>query len=246
MAENYEDNKEYKVTESDKEIVSFVVGHCDKWRDHRDVNYLQDWDEYERLFRGIWAAEDKMRESERSRIVTPALQQAIEAKQAEISEAVFGRGEFFDVVDDRQDINPADVELMKQQMHEDFKRSKIKKSLDNIILLGELFGTGIGEITIKDTTVLAPATQPIPGAQVAAIGVTEKQQFLVELNPIHPRNFLIEPNARTVEDALGVAVEEYMSFHTIVKGMEDGIYRKCDIAPSYYTTVNSVLFATMA
>jgi hypothetical protein len=236
MAENYEDNKEYKVTESDKEIVSFVVGHCDKWRDHRDVNYLQDWDEYERLFRGIWAAEDKMRESERSRIVTPALQQAIEAKQAEISEAVFGRGEFFDVVDDRQDIDPSDVELTKQQMHEDFKRSKIKKSLDNIILLGELFGTGIGEITIKDTTVLAPATQPIPGAQVAAIGVTEKQQFLVELNPIHPRNFLIEPNARTVDDALGVAVEEYMSFHTIVKGMEDGIYRKCDIAPSYYTT----------
>jgi predicted house-cleaning noncanonical NTP pyrophosphatase (MazG superfamily) len=236
MAENYEDNKEYKETESDKEIVSFVVGHCDKWRDHRDVNYLQDWDEYERLFRGIWAAEDKMRESERSRIVTPALQQAIEAKQAEISEAVFGRGEFFDIVDDRQDINPSDVELTKQQMHEDFKRSKIKKSLDNIILLGELFGTGIGEITIKDTKVLAPATQPIPGANVAAIGVTEKQQFLVELNPIHPRNFLIEPNARTVDDALGVAVEEYMSFHTLVKGMEDGIYRKCDIAPSYSTT----------
>jgi hypothetical protein len=236
MAENYEDGKEYEVTESDKEIVSFVVDHCDKWRDHRDVNYLANWDEYERMFRGIWAAEDKMRESERSRIVTPALQQAIEAKQAEISEAVFGRGEFFDVVDDRADQNPADVELTKQQMHEDFKRSKIKKSLDNIILLGELFGTGIGEITVKDTTVLAPATQPIPGANVAAIGVTEKKQFLVELNPIHPRNFLIEPNARTVEDALGVAVEEYMSFHTIVKGMEDGIYRKCDIAPSYATT----------
>ena len=232
MAENYEDGKLYEETESDKEIVEFVVEHCDKWRDHRDVNYLSNWDEYERLFRGIWAAEDKMRESERSRIVTPALQQAIEAKQAEISEAVFGRGEFFDVIDDRQDQDPSDVELTKQQMHEDFKRSKIKKSLDNIILLGELFGTGIGEITIKDTTVLAPATQPIPGAEVAAIGVTEKKQFLVELNPIHPRNFLIEPNARTVEDSLGVAVEEYMSFHTVVKGMEDGIYRKCDISPS--------------
>lgn len=236
MAENYEDGKEYEVTESDKEIVSFVVSHCDKWRDHRDVNYLGNWDEYERLFRGIWAAEDKMRESERSRIVTPALQQAIEAKQAEISEAVFGRGEFFDIVDDRQDQNPADVELVKQQMHEDFKVSKIKKSLDNVILLGELFGTGIGEILVKETTVMTPATQPIPGAEVAAIGVQEEQKFLVELNPIHPRNFLIEPNARTVDDALGVAVEEYMSFHTIVKGMEEGIYRKCDISPMYETT----------
>lgn len=232
MAENQKEYQLYEETESDKEIVEFVVEHCDKWRDHRDVNYLNKWDEYERLFRGIWDSADKMRDSERSRVVTPALQQAIEAKQAEISEAVFGRGEFFDIVDDRVDQNPADVELTKQQMHEDFKRSKIKKSLDNIILLGELFGTGIGEITVKDTTVLAPATQPIPGAQVAAIGVTESKQFLVELNPIHPRNFLIEPNARTVDDALGVAVEEYMSFHTIIKGMEDGIYRKCEITPS--------------
>ena len=232
MAENQKEYQLYEETESDKEIVEFVVEHCDKWRDHRDVNYLNKWDEYERLFRGIWDSADKMRESERSRIVTPALQQAIEAKQAEISEAVFGRGEFFDIVDDKVDQNPADVELTKQQMHEDFKRSKIKKSLDNIILLGELFGTGIGEITVKDTTVLAPATQPIPGSQVAAIGVKESKQFLVELNPIHPRNFLIEPNARTVDEALGVAVEEYMSFHTIIKGMEDGIYRKCEITPS--------------
>ena len=232
MAENQTEVKLYEESESDKEIVEFVVEHCDKWRDHRDVNYLDKWDEYERLFRGIWDSADKMRDSERSRVVTPALQQAIEAKQAEISEAVFGRGEFFDIVDDKVDQNPADVELTKTQMHEDFKRSKVKKSLDNIILLGELFGTGIGEITVKDTTVLAPATQPIPGAQVAAIGVKETKQFLVELNPIHPRNFLIEPNARTVDDALGVAVEEYMSFHTIIKGMEDGIYRQCDIVPS--------------
>ena len=233
MAENENEYKLYEETESDKEIVEFVKEHCDKWRDHRDVNYTNDWDEYERLFRGIWAAEDKMRESERSRLVTPALQQAIEAKQAEISEAVFGRGEFFDVIDNRTDANPADVELVKTQMHEDFKVSKIKRAIDDIILMGELFGTGIGEILVKEKTVLAPATEPIPGAQVAAIGVKETKKFMVELNPVNPRNFLIEPNARTIEESLGVAIEEYVSFHTVVKGMEDGVYRKCDITPSY-------------
>ena len=236
MAENENEYKLYEETESDKEIVSFVKEHCDKWRDHRDVNYTDDWDEYERLFRGIWAAEDKMRESERSRLVTPALQQAIEAKQAEISEAVFGRGEFFDVIDNRTDANPADVELVKTQMHEDFKVSKIKRAIDDIILMGELFGTGIGEILVKEKTVLAPATEPIPGAQIAAIGVKETKKFMVELNPVNPRNFLIEPNARTIEESLGVAIEEYVSFHTVVKGMEDGVYRKCDIAPSYETS----------
>jgi hypothetical protein len=233
MAENYSDDKEYEVTESDKEIVSFVTHHTDLWRNHRDVNYLQQWEEYERLWRGIWAAEDKMRDSERSRIITPALQQAIESKQAEISEAVFGRGEFFDIVDDRQDQDKSDVVLIRNQMHEDFKMTKVKRSIDEIVLLAELYGTGIGEIVIEEKKVLAPATQPIEGTDVAAIGVRETKKFLVGLNPINPRNFLIEPNAHSVEDSLGVAVEEYMSFHQIVKGMEDGIYRKCDIAPSY-------------
>ena len=233
MAENPTDVKMYEQTESDKEIVQFVKNHTDKWRNHRDVNYTNQWEEYERLWRGIWAAEDKMRDSERSRIITPALQQAIESKQAEISEAVFGRGEFFDIADDRIDQDPTDVALIKNQMHEDFKQTKVKRAIDEIVLLAELYGTGIGEIVIEEKKVLAPATQPIPGTDVAAIGVQEEKKFLVGLNPINPRNFLIEPNARSVEESLGVAVEEYMSFHTIIKGIEDGVYRKCDIAPSY-------------
>lgn len=233
MAENYSDDKEYEVTESDKEVTSFVMHHCDLWRNHRDVNYTLQWEEYERLWRGIWAAEDKMRDSERSRIITPALQQAIESKQAEISEAVFGRGEFFDIVDDQRDQDKSDVILIRNQMHEDFKQTKIKRSIDEIVLLAELYGTGIGEIVVEEKKVLAPATQPIAGTDVAAIGVQETKKFLVGLNPINPRNFLIEPNARSVEDSMGVAIEEYMSFHQIVKGMEDGVYRKCKISPSY-------------
>ena len=225
--------KEDMMTDDDKELVSFIVDQCNTWRDHRDVNYLDKWEEYERLFRGIWDALDKTRESERSRLVTPALQQAIESKQAEISEAVFGRGEFFDIVDDRNDQDPNDVALVRKQMHEDFKTSRIKKSLDDIILLGELYGTGIGEILVKEKTVMSPATQAIPGTQMAAIGVQETKQFMIDLYPVNPRNFLIEPNARTVEDSLGVAIEEYVSYHSVVRSMADGTYRKVNISPSY-------------
>jgi hypothetical protein len=228
--------EEAEETAKDKELVEFVLAHCDEWRNHRDTNYLPYWDEYERMFRGIWAAEDKMRDSERSRLVTPAMQQAIEAKQAEISEAVFGRGEWFDIADDVQDQDPMDVALVRTQMHEDFKRSRIKKAVDDVILLAELYGTGIGEIVVNEETVLSPATQPIPGATVAAIGVMEKKQFMVGLNAINPRNFLIDPNATTVEDSLGVAIEEYMSYYTIVEGIEDKIYRKVSIDPSYRST----------
>lgn len=226
--------KEDEVTSEDKELVSFVVDHCNRWRDHRNVNYLDKWEEYERLFRGIWDAADKTRDSERSRLITPALQQAIESKQSEISEAVFGRGEWFDIVDDMRDPDKNDIALTRTQMHEDFKFSKVKKALDNIILLGELYGTGIGEITVAEKKVMTPATQPIPNSQgVAAIGVNETKKFLVELHPINPRNFLIEPNATDVESSLGVAIEEYVPYHTVVQGMVDGTYRKVDITPSY-------------
>ncbi len=37
------------------------------------------------------------------------------------SEAVFGRGEFFAIVDDRMDQDKNDIALVRQQMHEDFK-----------------------------------------------------------------------------------------------------------------------------
>lgn len=221
---------------ADKELVAYVLDHCDEWRNHRDVNYVQYWQEYERLFRGMWDPSDKTRQSERSQLVTPAIAQAVEGKQAEISEAVFGRGEWFDIEDDMNDQQPQDIELVKNQMHEDFRQTKIKKAIDNIILLAEMYGTGIGEIVIEEKTVMAPATEPIPGSTVAAIGVREKKQFMVGLNAINPRNFLIDPNAATVDDSLGVAIEEYMSYYTIVQGIEKGIYRKVSITPSYRST----------
>jgi hypothetical protein len=234
--ENIDKNEFVNETDADKELVSFVLDHCTEWRDHRDVNHVIYWEEYERLFRGIWDPADKTRESERSQLITPAMAQAVESKQAEISEAVFGRGDWFDIEDDINDQDKSDIQLVRRQMHEDFRRSRIKKSIDNIILLGEMYGTGIGEIVIEEQTILSPATQPIPGANIAAIGTMEKTQFMVGLNAINPRNFLIDPNAETVDDSLGVAIEEYMSYYTIVQGIEKGIYRKVDVVPSYRDT----------
>jgi hypothetical protein len=190
------------------------------------------WLEYERVFRGIWAAEDKTRESERSRIISPATQQAIETRHAEIMEAIFGQGEFFDISDDVLDVdgNPLDVEQIKVQLHEDFKRDKIKKAIDQIELMAEIYGTGIGEIIVKTEKQYIPATQAIPGiANAAAIGVQEKDRVAVKIKPVNPKNFLIDPNADSIDDALGVAIEKYVSIHKIVEGIERGIYKKVDI-----------------
>ena len=227
-----EQNEYQEPSDSDKEIVNFVVNHCDRWRDWRDVNCLSDWLEYERIFNGEWDAQDKTRDSERSRIVTPATQQAVETRHAEIMEAIFGQGEFFDIQDDIRDVNgsPLDVEAIKAQLMEDFKVDKIRKAIDQIELLAEIYGTGIGEIVVKTEKVFVPATQAIPG-QIgqAAIGVEEKNRIAVKIVPVNPRNFLFDPNGTSIDDCMGVAIEKYVSIHKIVKGQEEGIYRKVKV-----------------
>ena len=230
-----EENEFDEPSEADKELVGFVVDHCNRWRDYRDVNFLPDWLEYERIFRGQWASEDKTRESERSRIVTPATQQAVETRHAEIMEAIFGQGDYFDIEDNLQDVggNPIDVELIKAQLMEDFKKDKIRKSIDQIELMAEIYGTGIGEIIVKTEKEYIPATQAIPG-QVgqAAIGVLEKDRIGVKIMPVNPKNFLFDPNGTSIDDCMGVAIEKYVSIHKIVQGIEKGIYRKVDITTS--------------
>jgi hypothetical protein len=233
--EKLEQNQFYEPTEADKELTDFVVDHCNRWRDYRDTNFLPDWLEYERIFRGQWASEDKTRESERSRIVTPATQQAVETRHAEIMEAIFGQGEFFDIQDDIRDVNnnPIDVGIIKAQLMEDFKRDKIRKSIDQIELMAEIYGTGIGEIVVKTEKQFVPSTQPIPGQMSqAAIGVVEKDRVSVRISPVNPKNFLFDPNGTSVDDCMGVAIEKYISIHKIVEGIERGIYRKVDITTS--------------
>ncbi len=219
-------------TENDLKLAQWVVSHTDRWRDYRDQNYLDKWLEYERIFRGQWAAEDRTRDSERSRIISPATQQAIETRHAEIMEAIFGQGEWFDIEDDIRDVNgnPLDIEQLKAQLMEDFSRDKIKKAVDQIELMAEIYGTGIGEIVVKMEKEYAPATQAIPGEMgIAAIGVEEKDRVSVKLIPVNPKNFLIDPNATSLDDSMGCAVEKFVSVHKVVESMEKGIYRKIDL-----------------
>ena len=212
---------------TNNQLASWVLGQCEEWRNHRDTNYLEDWKSYERLWRGIWSGEDQQRSSERAKIVTPALQQAIETHVAEIEEAVFGRGEkFFDITDDLADQQKVDIEAVKNQMTEDFKKDRVRKSISDVILLSAVYGTGIGEIILEEKTELAPAMRPIVEMGLTAVGVEEKQRFCIKLKPVNPKNFLVDPNAMSIEDSLGVAIEEFVPLHKVVMAMESGVYEK--------------------
>ena len=106
--------EDYEKTSPDQKVEAWVMDKVEQWRDHYSANYEQKFDEYYRLWRGIWAAEDKTRDSERSRLISPALQQAVESSVAEVEEATFGRGKWFDIRDDRNDQDPKDVAYLRQ------------------------------------------------------------------------------------------------------------------------------------
>ena len=103
-------------------LASWLSYRLESWRTHRDVNYVTQWDEYYRLWRGIWLQSDRTRESEKSRIIAPALQQAVESSVAELEEATFGRGKWFDIQDDMLDQDKTDAEYVRNLLQEDLEK----------------------------------------------------------------------------------------------------------------------------
>ena len=210
-------------------LEGWVEDKCSDWRDHFEVNYSEKFDEYYRLWRGHWAEEDKTRQSERSKIISPALQQAVESSVAEMEEATFGRGKWFDVRDDANDKDNADIQMLRTGLEADFKRNMIRKNVAECLINAAVFGTGIGEIVLTTEKEMKPATQPIMGGELTAVGVTIEDRTCVKLNPVMPQNFLIDPVATTIDNALGVAIDEFVSKHTVTQLQEQGVYRDADV-----------------
>jgi hypothetical protein len=219
---------------SDQSLESWVIDKCDQWREHYQTNYAETHDEYYRLWRGIWDKSDSMRESERSRLISPATQQAVESSVAEIEEATFGRGKFFDIKDDLQDPDPNDIGFLRNQLEEDMHFAKIRSSVAECLINAAVFGTGIGELVLEEVTELVPATQPAPELGMTAVGVMKRPRFLVKLDPIMPQNFLIDPLATNIDDALGVAIDKMVPYHQVKQGIDSGIYKDVEVSKSPY------------
>ena len=222
-----EDNENFA---TEQHLEDWVIQKCDGWRDHFEANYSQKFEEYYRLWRGQWSAQDRVRESERSKIISPALQQAVESSVAELEEATFGRGKWFDIKDDYMDQSPEDIVMLRNHLEEDFKKNKVRKGVAECLINAAVFGTGIAEIVLEEEKEMAPATQPVMGGELQAIGVNVRDRTCVKLKPVMPQNFLIDPVATDIDSALGCAVDEFVSSHSVEMLQESGVYRDVDIA----------------
>ena len=210
-------------------LEDWVIDKCDDWRDHFEANYSEKFDEYYRLWRGQWSAQDRTRDTERSKIISPALQQAVESSVAELEEATFGRGKWFDIEDDVYDQDNRDIALLRNALEQDFKKNKVRKGVAECLINAAVFGTGIAEIVLEEEKEMKPATQPVMGGDLQAVGVNIQDRTCVKLRPVMPQNFLIDPVATDIDSALGCAIDEFVSSHLVEQLQESGVYREVDI-----------------
>jgi len=225
------DNKEHKY----QALASWLNYRLDGWRTHRDINYIPQWDEYYRLWRGIWAAEDKTRQSEKSRIIAPALQQAVESSVSELEEATFGRGKWFDIKDDMLDEDPSEAEYIRNLLQEDLEKTGCKDAICEIFLNGAVYGTGIGKIVVDQTIERSPSEVPVAGTLTTTRQLVEIPSIDVRIEPISPKEFLIDPSANSINEALGVAHEVIKPRYHVIEGMRSGIYRDVPLDGDYQT-----------
>lgn len=206
-------------------LVNWVTGKTNEWVRHRETYFDEKFKEYYRLYRGIWDQKDSERKSERSKLISPALQQAVEATVAELEEATFGKGNiWFDLVDDVRDEVKQDLDALRVLLADEMEINGYNEAISRIFLNGAIFGTGIGKLMVYEE-------------EVPKIGMDERGQAInvpervlrVKLEHINPMEFAIDPSARSVDEALGCAHVIPKPKADIMAKQDSGIYAQGEL-----------------
>jgi hypothetical protein len=230
---------QHKEPTASSSLTSWVMVRVADWEDHRKQNYDKKWDEYYRLWRGIWDKADSSRDSERSRIITPALAQAIESAVAELEEATFGTGKWFDVTDNFGDDESADIQMWRDQLQEDFVKEDVESAISEMYLNGAIYGTGIAKVILAESTDRKMVAAPIGDTDITQADYAEEDVVRVGLVAISPKEFVIDPTARGIADALGMAHITDVSRHSIETKQTNGTYRDEPLTSYSHTLVES-------
>lgn len=214
-------------------LQSWLLYRLESWRNHRDQNYVQKWDEYYRLWRGVWLEQDKTRSSEKSRLISPALQQAVESSVSELEEATFGRGKWFDIQDDMLDQNKSDAEYVRNLLQEDLEKMGVKDAICEVFLNSAIYGTGVAKIIIEQNLERGFAESPVQDTMTSVREVVEYPSIDIRVEPISPKEFLIDPAANSIDEALGVAHEVIKPRWHVIEGINKGIYRDVPLDGDY-------------
>jgi len=223
------------------ELVSWVMGYVQSWRTDIDSNFKPLWDEWYDIWRGKWTPDKKSRRKERSKLISPASQIAVDLMVAEMVEAVFSREYFFDLPEDvKEQVESAkasgdpeqlaqaqaqekDAQIIRRQLAEDLYKDGIIRTIIEIIVNGALYGQFIAKIVV-DTE-----EKPVPFIKQNEDGTTEfsrrlEEKVTIKPIPVEPGQLVVDTSAKSVDQMLGVAHQYVEPMHRIAKKMADGTY----------------------
>jgi len=200
-------------------LVSWINSRVDRWRAFRDNNHKERWDEYYRIWRGIFDPSDKQRKTERARIICPATMQAVDSTVAEIEEAVFGREQWFDILEDPDEAKDIKEVLgltgSRDELLYRMEKYGIPTDMAKAFLIAAVYGTGIGKI--------------ITDSKREDYGDGLEEVVCVEMAALEPYEFVPDPTADAIDKMLGMAHETIVPLHEIKRGIKDNVYRDVEI-----------------
>src|SRR5579885_1885552 len=205
-------------------LVAWIMQRGQLWENVRERGYGRMWAQYWRLWRGKWDANDQNRQSERSRVITPALAQAIEAAVSEIEEAVFAKDVWFDI-DESQIQDPKEritALIQRDQLLADLERVNVQGAVSEAVLIAAIFGTGIVQIN----PCIAYDNKPQRNPDTMMLERSKQKRVAVECEAIRPDMFIPDPAATCVQDMLGCAVKRVKPWHSVLEKIQEGTYRK--------------------
>ena len=251
-----ESDQAVSASDTDSRLLSWCLTRVQEGERYRDQNYEKKWNEYYRLWRGIWDSNDKSRQSERSKLISPALQSAVESIVAEQEEAIFGRKQWFDLVDDYKDRlagEDKDMQVLRMFLMDRFEQAKVPSAMSEMFLNAAIYGTAVGKVITEtvnnkeivqnvdeqgalqiaqliETQQIAPEQAEQLQEQITTTEVADVDRFLVKIESISPFDFVIDPAARTIEEAEYCAHVTYKPLHDIIDKQVSGIYRQADVS----------------
>lgn len=202
-----------------QELVGWITGKVSVWEDVRNRGYQRLWGEYWRMWRGKWNEVDMNRLSERSRLVAPALSQAIEMTVSELEEAIFSKQEWFDVADDL--VDKIAIQL-RDQLIEDLDKVNARDQIIEAIMNGAIFGTMVAKVNVFVGEDKSPKRDP----STFELKADTSQRVFVTIESIRPDQFIPDPVGQTIQDMLGCAQRIQRTMHYCLERIEQGIYRK--------------------
>lgn len=214
-----------------EQLCSWIMEHVTEWEMWRKQNLDWQWAEFLRKWRGVYDESDRTRASERSRLISPALQQAVEEAVAEMEEAVLGDKEgWFDIDDNFSDGQKEDWQPIRLQLLDDMDYANVPGALTETCgLMAAVYGTAIGKIVTDIHTVRKLKTVLVPEKEELQEGYTEDDKVVVFLEPVRPDQFVIDtavnkPGVEGIKQALGMAHRLPRPRHSLREKMEDEIY----------------------